>query len=164
MRTIPSLITVPRYGFKEHILVSQWFQKTFLVPFIHMTLAWLCVKLQMNLEIRSFSDESGEIILEAFSKKTSRGHHHRHHPASPNKRHRLTPRPQNIQRPCLDFEKMQQVLWIELVKMAFPGLFLFIFVFSTNSLLWIIIQWNVPVTGSELGFSGIRSTALPTVP
>ena len=28
---------------------------------------------------------------------------------SPNKRHRLTPRPQNIQRPCLDFEKMQQV-------------------------------------------------------
>ena len=28
---------------------------------------------------------------------------------SPNKRHRTTPRPQNIQRPCLDFEKMQQV-------------------------------------------------------
>ena len=28
---------------------------------------------------------------------------------SPNKRHRLTPRPHNIQRPCLDFEKMQQV-------------------------------------------------------
>ena len=28
---------------------------------------------------------------------------------SPNKRHRLTPRPPNIQRPCLDFEKMQQV-------------------------------------------------------
>ena len=29
---------------------------------------------------------------------------------SPNKRHRLTPRPHNIQRPCLDFEKMQQVI------------------------------------------------------
>ena len=29
---------------------------------------------------------------------------------SPNKRHRATPKPQNIQRPCLDFEKMQQVL------------------------------------------------------
>lgn len=28
---------------------------------------------------------------------------------SPNKRHRSTPKPQNIQRPCLDFEKMQQV-------------------------------------------------------
>jgi len=28
---------------------------------------------------------------------------------SPNKRHRLTPRPPNIQRPCLDFEKMQQI-------------------------------------------------------
>lgn len=28
---------------------------------------------------------------------------------SPNKRHRLTPRPHNIQRPCLDFEKMQQI-------------------------------------------------------
>ena len=28
---------------------------------------------------------------------------------SPNKRHRTTPRPHNIQRPCLDFEKMQQV-------------------------------------------------------
>lgn len=27
----------------------------------------------------------------------------------PNKRHRLTPRPHNIQRPCLDFEKMQQI-------------------------------------------------------
>ena len=31
---------------------------------------------------------------------------------SPNKRHRLTPRPHNIQRPCLDFEKMQQVIKI----------------------------------------------------
>ena len=29
---------------------------------------------------------------------------------SPNKRHRSTPKPQNIQRPCLDFEKMQQVI------------------------------------------------------
>lgn len=28
---------------------------------------------------------------------------------SPNKRHRSTPKPQNIQRPCLDFEKMQQI-------------------------------------------------------
>ena len=28
---------------------------------------------------------------------------------SPNKRHRSTPKPHNIQRPCLDFEKMQQV-------------------------------------------------------
>lgn len=28
---------------------------------------------------------------------------------SPNKRHRSTPRPHNIQRPCLDFEKMQQI-------------------------------------------------------
>jgi len=28
---------------------------------------------------------------------------------SPNKRHRTTPRPHNIQRPCLDFEKMQQI-------------------------------------------------------
>jgi hypothetical protein len=33
------------------------------------------------------------------------------HRSSPNKRHRATPRPHNIQRPCLDFEKMQQV-WI----------------------------------------------------
>ncbi|QQP50845.1 Hypothetical protein FKW44_011985, partial [Caligus rogercresseyi] len=31
----------------------------------------------------------------------------RHH--SPSKRHRSTTRPHNIQRPCLDFEKMQQV-------------------------------------------------------
>jgi hypothetical protein len=31
------------------------------------------------------------------------------HRSSPNKRHRATPRPHNIQRPCLDFEKMQQV-------------------------------------------------------
>ena len=30
---------------------------------------------------------------------------------SPNKRHRSTPKPQNIQRPCLDFEKMQQVIF-----------------------------------------------------
>lgn len=28
---------------------------------------------------------------------------------TPNKRHRTTPRPHNIQRPCLDFEKMQQI-------------------------------------------------------
>ena len=28
---------------------------------------------------------------------------------SPNKRHRTTPRPHNIPRPSLDFEKMQQV-------------------------------------------------------
>jgi len=28
---------------------------------------------------------------------------------SPNKRHRSTPKPHNIQRPCLDFEKMQQI-------------------------------------------------------
>ena len=47
-------------------------------------------------------------------------HHHQHrHTPSPSKRHRLTPRPHNIQRPCLDFEKMQQVClhfktWIEL--------------------------------------------------
>ena len=31
------------------------------------------------------------------------------HRASPSKRHRATPRPHNIPRPCLDFEKMQQV-------------------------------------------------------
>lgn len=31
------------------------------------------------------------------------------HTPSPSKRHRLTPRPHNIQRPCLDFEKMQQI-------------------------------------------------------
>jgi len=37
------------------------------------------------------------------------------HRASPNKRHRATPRPHNIQRPCLDFEKMQQVsVWVAL--------------------------------------------------
>lgn len=30
---------------------------------------------------------------------------------SPNKRHRSTPKPHNIQRPCLDFEKMQQVIF-----------------------------------------------------
>jgi hypothetical protein len=51
-------------------------------------------------------DVSDEILPGSNAK---RGHHHRHHPTSPNKRHRLTPRPQNIQRPCLDFEKMQQV-------------------------------------------------------
>jgi len=28
---------------------------------------------------------------------------------SPSKKHRTTPRPHNIQRPCLDFEKMQQI-------------------------------------------------------
>lgn len=32
-----------------------------------------------------------------------------HQRSSPNKRHRATPRPHNIQRPCLDFEKMQQI-------------------------------------------------------
>lgn len=31
------------------------------------------------------------------------------HRSSPNKRQRATPRPHNIQRPCLDFEKMQQI-------------------------------------------------------
>ncbi|XP_040576050.1 uncharacterized protein Reph [Lepeophtheirus salmonis] len=40
--------------------------------------------------------------------------HHRRHSGdsrhySPSKRHRSTPRPHNIQRPCLDFEKMQQI-------------------------------------------------------
>jgi hypothetical protein len=34
---------------------------------------------------------------------------HEHGHRSPNKRHRSTPRPHNIQRPCLDFEKMQQI-------------------------------------------------------
>lgn len=42
-----------------------------------------------------------------------RHHHHtqqqQRQTPSPNKRHRLTPRPHNIQRPCLDFEKMQQI-------------------------------------------------------
>jgi hypothetical protein len=32
-----------------------------------------------------------------------------HQRASPSKRQRATPRPHNIPRPCLDFEKMQQV-------------------------------------------------------
>jgi len=35
--------------------------------------------------------------------------HQQRQTPSPNKRHRLTPRPHNIQRPCLDFEKMQQI-------------------------------------------------------
>lgn len=30
--------------------------------------------------------------------------------ASPRKRHRHTPRPHQMHRPCLDFEKMQQVI------------------------------------------------------
>lgn len=30
--------------------------------------------------------------------------------ASPRKRHRQTPRPHQMHRPCLDFEKMQQVI------------------------------------------------------
>ena len=35
-----------------------------------------------------------------------------HLDVSPRKRHRHTPRPHHIQRPCLDFEKMQQVRFI----------------------------------------------------
>jgi hypothetical protein len=63
----------------------------------------------------SCGDKSEEIFTKSV--KGSRGHHHRHHPSSPNKRHRLTPRPQAIQRPCLDFEKMQQVRYLPINKM-----------------------------------------------
>ena len=47
--------------------------------------------------------ESGEAGEDPDSAEPDPGHR------SPNKRHRSTPKPQNIQRPCLDFEKMQQV-------------------------------------------------------
>eukprot|EP00096_Caligus_rogercresseyi_P009319 TRINITY_DN3146_c0_g1_i2.p1 TRINITY_DN3146_c0_g1~~TRINITY_DN3146_c0_g1_i2.p1 ORF type:complete len:272 (-),score=46.57 TRINITY_DN3146_c0_g1_i2:1870-2685(-) len=60
------------------------------------------------------SDESGispDISSSSgdMSKRHRRRHSgdSRHH--SPSKRHRSTTRPHNIQRPCLDFEKMQQI-------------------------------------------------------
>ena len=57
---------------------------------------------------------SNEHETNGSSQYCPRHHHHTQQPQqrqtpSPNKRHRLTPRPHNIQRPCLDFEKMQQV-------------------------------------------------------
>ena len=54
-------------------------------------------------------------VVSSTSQYCPRHHHHtqqqqpQRQTPSPNKRHRLTPRPHNIQRPCLDFEKMQQV-------------------------------------------------------
>ena len=38
---------------------------------------------------------------------------------SPNKRHRTTPRPHNIPRPSLDFEKMQQVNFLNWINFLF---------------------------------------------
>jgi len=49
--------------------------------------------------------EAGDFLEDADVGKDEPDPGHR----SPNKRHRSTPKPQNIQRPCLDFEKMQQI-------------------------------------------------------
>lgn len=66
------------------------------------------------VEFSSLAGEGGEYQLReeveeressSLLEQESNGHGHR----SPNKRHRSTPRPHNIQRPCLDFEKMQQI-------------------------------------------------------
>jgi len=64
------------------------------------------------VEFSSLAGEGGEYQLR---EEVDRGERetasleHEHGHRSPNKRHRSTPRPHNIQRPCLDFEKMQQI-------------------------------------------------------
>lgn len=61
------------------------------------------------------NNAASPVTSASTSQYCPRHHHHtqqqqqQRQTPSPNKRHRLTPRPHNIQRPCLDFEKMQQV-------------------------------------------------------
>jgi len=63
------------------------------------------------VEFSSLDGEGGEFQLreEVERGESSSLDHESHGHRSPNKRHRSTPRPHNIQRPCLDFEKMQQI-------------------------------------------------------
>jgi len=65
------------------------------------------------VEFSSLAGEGGEYQLreevERGERESSSLDHESHGHRSPNKRHRSTPRPHNIQRPCLDFEKMQQI-------------------------------------------------------
>ncbi|XP_059095028.1 uncharacterized protein LOC131889842 [Tigriopus californicus] len=56
------------------------------------------------------SSTQDEEIRLRFSGNGNETFNGRYQPPSPNKRHRSrTPRPQHMQRPCLDFEKMQQI-------------------------------------------------------
>jgi len=67
------------------------------------------------VEFSSLAGEGGEYQLREEidglrgDRESSSLEHESHGHRSPNKRHRSTPRPHNIQRPCLDFEKMQQI-------------------------------------------------------
>ena len=54
---------------------------------------------------------------------------------------------------CLPYDVSTYIFF----KWATRGLFFFIFVFATNSLEWISIQWNLLMTGFEPGSSDIRS-------
>ena len=83
------------------------------------------VTASMGMTMQASSDEQTTSAMTTMtstmtSQYCPRHHHHtqqqqqqqqqqQRQTPSPNKRHRLTPRPHNIQRPCLDFEKMQQV-------------------------------------------------------
>ena len=81
----------------------------------------------MSANMQGSSDEqtaSAMTSMTTTSQYCPRHHHHtqqqqqqqqQRQTPSPNKRHRLTPRPHNIQRPCLDFEKMQQVRYFNIV-------------------------------------------------
>ena len=74
----------------------------------------------MTMQGTSSDEQTTSAMTTNASQYCPRHHHHtqqqqqqqqqqQRQTPSPNKRHRLTPRPHNIQRPCLDFEKMQQV-------------------------------------------------------